>query len=172
MTLLRRPRLEIEGPLFRDAANAEARPKRRRFGVAAAFGDPRFFSLAGQVGNGSPGGPGSPHGPGSSPSGRRGSPGPAPSPSSRRRAHHSSTSVVLGGGRHHGSPGQGQVRVSSPHQHHHHQRPHLPRITVEVGRSRFAWGRAPAGRRALGANAVDASSALSRLASRYHQNAF
>ncbi|CAN7942666.1 unnamed protein product, partial [Ixodes pacificus] len=65
------------------------------------------------------------------PSGRRGSPGPAPSPSSRRRAHHSSTSVVLGGGRHHGSPGQGQVRVSSPHQHHHHQRPHLPRITVE-----------------------------------------
>ncbi|KAG0441119.1 hypothetical protein HPB47_016041 [Ixodes persulcatus] len=65
-----------------------------------------------QVGNGSPGGPGSPHGPGSSPSGRRGSPGPAPSPSSRRRAHHSSTSVVLGGGRHHGSPGQGQTPTS------------------------------------------------------------
>ncbi|CAN8005245.1 unnamed protein product [Ixodes hexagonus] len=94
-----------------------------------------------QVGNGSPGGPGSPRGPGASPTGRRGSPGPAPSPSSRRRAHHSSTSVVLGagGGRHHGSPGasQGQVRVSSPHhhqqQHHHHQHqsPHLPRITVE-----------------------------------------
>lgn len=70
--------------------------------------------------------PTSPRGAGGSPSGgpsRHASPGPAPSPSSRRRAHHSSTSMVLGRG------AGGQVRVPSPH----HQRQHHdpPRVTVE-----------------------------------------
>ncbi|XP_064474276.1 CREB-regulated transcription coactivator 1-like isoform X1 [Ornithodoros turicata] len=51
---------------------------------------------------------------GASPSARHASPGPAPSPSSRRRVHHSSTSMVLGR----------QVRVPSHHQ-------HPPSITVE-----------------------------------------
>lgn len=90
-----------------------------------------------------PGSPGSPRGCTSPSGGRHASPGPAPSPSSRRRAHHNSTSMVLGsGGRLHGPSGQqsatvgappGQVRAHSP-LHRRHQRPHPPRITVEVGR--------------------------------------
>ncbi|XP_077514054.1 CREB-regulated transcription coactivator 1-like isoform X5 [Amblyomma americanum] len=90
---------------------------------------------------GNAGSPGSPRGCTSPSGGRHASPGPAPSPSSRRRVHHNSTSMVLGsGGRLHGSSASqqatvgapGQVRAHSPlHHNRRHHRPHPPRITVE-----------------------------------------